>query len=85
MVSAITGHGGRAVAVCADVASEEDVEAMFGRAREQMGPLTALVNNAGAVGEQARIDERSRPRASGPTASRLGSSRRRCRVLTCET
>lgn len=57
VVSAITGHGGRAVAVRADVASEEDVEAMFGRAREQMGPLTALVNNAGAVGEQARIDE----------------------------
>ncbi len=30
---------------------------MFGRAQEQMGPLTALVNNAGAVGEQAHIDE----------------------------
>ena len=57
VVSAITGKGGRAVAVRADVASEDDVEAMFGRAQEQMGPLTALVNNAGAVGEQARIDE----------------------------
>src|SRR5215470_1313890 len=57
VVSAITGAGGRAVAVRADVASEDEVEAMFGRAREQMGPLTALVNNAGAVGEQARIDE----------------------------
>jgi NAD(P)-dependent dehydrogenase (short-subunit alcohol dehydrogenase family) len=57
VVSAITGTGGRAVAVRADVASEEDVEAMFGTAREQMGPLTALVNNAGAVGEQAHIAE----------------------------
>jgi NAD(P)-dependent dehydrogenase (short-subunit alcohol dehydrogenase family) len=57
VVSAITGAGGRAVAVRGDVASEQDVEAMFGRAREQMGPLTALVNNAGAVGEQAHIDE----------------------------
>lgn len=57
VVSAITSHGGRAVAVRADVASEDDVEAMFGQAREQMGPLSALVNNAGAVGEQARIDE----------------------------
>jgi NAD(P)-dependent dehydrogenase (short-subunit alcohol dehydrogenase family) len=55
VVSAITGTGGRAVAVRADVASEEDVEAMFGQAQEQMGPLTALVNNAGAVGEQAHI------------------------------
>ena len=57
VVSAITGTGGRAVAVRADVASEEDVEAMFGQAQEQMGPLTALVNNAGAVGEQAHIAE----------------------------
>jgi len=56
VVSAITGKGGRAVAVRADVASEEGVQAMFDRA-QQMGPLTALVNNAGAVGEQARIDE----------------------------
>lgn len=57
VVSAIIGKGGSAVAVRADVASDEDVEAMFGQAQEQMGPLTALVNNAGGVGEQARIDE----------------------------
>jgi NAD(P)-dependent dehydrogenase (short-subunit alcohol dehydrogenase family) len=57
VVSAITANGGRAVAVRADVASEEDVESMFGQAQEQMGPLTALVNNAGAVGEQAHIAE----------------------------
>jgi len=57
VVSAITGAGGRAVAVRADVASEDEVEAMFGRAREQMGPLAALVNNAGAAAEQAHIDE----------------------------
>jgi NAD(P)-dependent dehydrogenase (short-subunit alcohol dehydrogenase family) len=57
VVSAITGKGGRAVAVQADVASEEDVEAMFGRAQEQMGPLSALVNNAGVAGEQALIGE----------------------------
>jgi NAD(P)-dependent dehydrogenase (short-subunit alcohol dehydrogenase family) len=57
VASAITGTGGRAVAVRADVASEDDVEAMFGRAQEQMGPLTALVNNAGTVGEQAHIEE----------------------------
>ena len=57
VVSAIRAKGGRAVAERADVASEDDVEAMFGRAQEQMGPLTALVNNAGSVGEQAHIDE----------------------------
>jgi NAD(P)-dependent dehydrogenase (short-subunit alcohol dehydrogenase family) len=57
VVSAIRAKGGRAEAVRADVASEQDVEAMFGRAQVQMGPLTALVNNAGSVGEQAHIDE----------------------------
>jgi NAD(P)-dependent dehydrogenase (short-subunit alcohol dehydrogenase family) len=57
VVSAITGTGGRAVAVRADVGSEDDVEAMFRRAQDQMGPLAALVNNAGAAAEQARIEE----------------------------
>lgn len=57
VVSAIKAKGGRATAVRADVASEEDVETMFVQARKQMGPLTALVNNAGTAGEQARIDD----------------------------
>jgi NAD(P)-dependent dehydrogenase (short-subunit alcohol dehydrogenase family) len=57
VVSAITGAGGKAVAVQADVASEDEVAAMFDRAAKQMGPVTALVNNAGGAGEQARVDE----------------------------
>jgi NAD(P)-dependent dehydrogenase (short-subunit alcohol dehydrogenase family) len=43
--------------VRADVASEDDVKAMFDQARKQMGPLTALVNNAGIAGVEARVDE----------------------------
>jgi NAD(P)-dependent dehydrogenase (short-subunit alcohol dehydrogenase family) len=58
VVSAIRAQGGRAVAVRADVAAPDDVAAMFDRAQEQMGPLTALVNNAGTLGDQGRIDER---------------------------
>jgi NAD(P)-dependent dehydrogenase (short-subunit alcohol dehydrogenase family) len=57
VVSAITGSGGKAVAVQADVASEDAVAAMFRQATEQMGPVTALVNNAGETGEQTRIEE----------------------------
>src|SRR5258708_11068985 len=57
VVSAIRAKGGRAEAVRADVASEQDVEAMFGRAQGQIGPLTALGNNPGSVGERAHIDE----------------------------
>jgi len=58
VVSAIRAKGGRAEAVRADVASEDDVTAMFDRAQQQMGPLTALVNNAGTFGETKRVDER---------------------------
>jgi len=57
VVSAIAARGGRATAVRADVASEQEVEAMFGQAQQQLGPVTALVNNAGIAGEQARVDE----------------------------
>jgi len=57
VVSAINAKGGRAVAVRADVASEDDVAAMFDRAHQLMGPQTALVNNAGSPGKEARIDE----------------------------
>ena len=57
VVSAIKANGGRATAVRADVASEDDVAAMFTQARKEMGPLTALVNNAGIIGEEGRVDE----------------------------
>ena len=56
VASTINANGGRALAVQADVASEDDVEAMFGRAR-QMGPITALVNNAGSLGGLAPMDQ----------------------------
>jgi NAD(P)-dependent dehydrogenase (short-subunit alcohol dehydrogenase family) len=56
VVSAIKAKGGRATAVRANVASEDDVAAMFNQAR-LMGSLAALVNNAGIVGEEGRIDE----------------------------
>jgi NAD(P)-dependent dehydrogenase (short-subunit alcohol dehydrogenase family) len=57
VVSSIRAKGGRAVAERADVSSEDDIEAMFGRASEQLGPVTGLVNNAGTLGEKAHIDE----------------------------
>jgi NAD(P)-dependent dehydrogenase (short-subunit alcohol dehydrogenase family) len=57
VVSTINAKGGRALAVQADVSAEDEVEAMFERAQEEMGPLTALVNNAGSAGEVARLDE----------------------------
>jgi NAD(P)-dependent dehydrogenase (short-subunit alcohol dehydrogenase family) len=53
----ITDAGGRAIAVAADVAKEADVIRLFETAREKLGPLTALVNNAGILERQARLDD----------------------------
>jgi glucose 1-dehydrogenase len=48
VVEEVERRGGRAVAVAADVSSEEEVRAMFGRAQEALGgPVNLLVNNAG--------------------------------------
>ncbi|HUQ87537.1 MAG TPA: SDR family oxidoreductase [Vicinamibacterales bacterium] len=56
VVSAITGGGGRAVAVQADVALESDVVRLFQTCDTQLGPLTALVNNAGILERQMRVE-----------------------------
>jgi NAD(P)-dependent dehydrogenase (short-subunit alcohol dehydrogenase family) len=44
---AIVEAGGRAIAVRADVASNDEVEAAVAKVREALGPVTILVNNAG--------------------------------------
>ena len=49
-------------AVQADVADEAQVLAMFEAVDRGAGPLTALVNNAGIVDVQARVDEMSAER-----------------------
>ena len=43
----ITGAGGKALVLQADVTEEADVERMFREARAGLGPVTLLVNNAG--------------------------------------
>src|SRR5437762_1940239 len=48
VVEEVSRAGGHAVAVQADVSSEEQVQAMFGRAMQEFGgPVDVLVNNAG--------------------------------------
>ena len=53
----IANAGGRAIAVAADVAKDADVIRLFDTARDKLGPLTALVNNAGILERQARLAE----------------------------
>jgi 3-oxoacyl-[acyl-carrier protein] reductase len=47
VVERIEGDGGRALAIRADVADPDAVDAMFDEVEEQLGPVLVLVNNAG--------------------------------------
>lgn len=49
--------GRRAIVVVADVADEAAVLAMFARVDAEVGPLGGLVNNAGVIDQQVRIED----------------------------
>jgi NAD(P)-dependent dehydrogenase (short-subunit alcohol dehydrogenase family) len=55
VVGDITAFGGYAIAVEADVADESAVRALFAAA-DALGPLKGLVNNAGILETQMRLD-----------------------------
>jgi NAD(P)-dependent dehydrogenase (short-subunit alcohol dehydrogenase family) len=52
----IVSTGGRACAIQADIAREEDVVRLFQTAERELGPIKALVNNAGITGGFSRVD-----------------------------
>jgi len=56
VVEEIKAAGGRAIAVGADVATEEGAAALFGAADKAFGRLTALFNNAGTILPSARLE-----------------------------
>ncbi len=56
LVNEIVGAGGKATAIGADVALEDDVLRMFQTAERELGPITALVSNAGITGGFARVE-----------------------------
>ena len=62
IVARIRAAGGTALAVLADVADEAQVLAMFASLDRELPPLAALVNNAGVVDVQARVDVMGLPR-----------------------
>ncbi len=62
VVDEIKSHGGHAIAVAADVSLESDVIKLFQTVDEQLGPVTALVNNAGILEKQMRVEDIDAPR-----------------------
>lgn len=56
VVAEITSKGGRAIAVKANVAKEEEIRHLFAETKKAFGPLDILVNNAG-VYEFSPLDD----------------------------
>ena len=66
----VRAAGRRALVVQADVADAAQIEALFAAVDTGLGPLHALVNNAGVVDVGARVEGMSaqRPRVHHPAA-----------------
>ncbi|MCY1201638.1 MAG: SDR family oxidoreductase [Achromobacter veterisilvae] len=62
VVEEIRGAGGRAIALQADVSQEAQVVRMFRALDEELGRIDALVNNAGILETQMRVDSMSAER-----------------------
>ena len=56
VVSEIAMNGGKAIAVATDVSSEPDVVRLFETVDSKLGRLDALVNNAGILDRQTRLE-----------------------------
>ena len=74
VVAAIGAAGGQAVALQADVADEAAVVAMFARLDDHFGALHALINNAGVLAPQMRVDQMDAARISRIFATNVTGS-----------
>jgi NAD(P)-dependent dehydrogenase (short-subunit alcohol dehydrogenase family) len=57
VVEAIRAAGGEAIAAAADIAQEDEVVDLFKLVDTRLGTLTALVNNAGVLETQMRVED----------------------------
>jgi NAD(P)-dependent dehydrogenase (short-subunit alcohol dehydrogenase family) len=56
VVADIAAAGGKAIAVRAEMADEASILGLYRTVDEALGPVTALVNNAGTPGSMGKID-----------------------------
>lgn len=74
VVETIRQLGGEALAIQADIASEEQVVALFRRIDAQLGPLTGLVNNAAMMCPQTSIEALTSGRLAAMFATNVTGS-----------
>ena len=73
VVNEIKTKGVNAIAVKADVSREEEVEFLFQETDKKLGTLSALVNNAGILETQMRVDEMNAERLNRIFTSNITS------------
>lgn len=56
IVDTIKRAGGTAISAAADISKEDEVERLFSRIDAELGRITALVNNAGILERQSRLE-----------------------------
>ncbi len=62
LAEAIIADGGKCITVQADVSSEKDVVRMFSTVDRELGTVSILVNNAGILKKQSRLEDMSADR-----------------------
>ncbi|WP_201778277.1 SDR family oxidoreductase [Thalassomonas viridans] len=65
LATAINGEGGRCIAVQADVSEEADVKRLFAAVEQELGTPNVLVNNAGILKPQMRLEDMTAERING--------------------
>jgi NAD(P)-dependent dehydrogenase (short-subunit alcohol dehydrogenase family) len=79
VVQQITDAGGSASAVQADVSREDDVVRLFRKVDSDLGHIDALVNNAGMLEPQARVEQMDARRLQAVLATNVIGSFLCCR------
>jgi NAD(P)-dependent dehydrogenase (short-subunit alcohol dehydrogenase family) len=74
VVATIRHAGGTALAIQADVSDEAAVERMFAILDERLGRLDALINNAGILATQMRVDQMDAARINRIMATNVTGS-----------
>ena len=79
VVDELVSAGATAFALQADIGNEVDIVRMFETVDQELGPVTALVNNAGILFSQMRVEEMDAERISQVLATNVTGSFLCCR------
>ena len=73
LAKSISDDGGQCITVQADVSCESDVERLFSTVDKALGTVTVLVNNAGILKKQSRLEEMTAERINSILSNNVTS------------